>query len=90
MGQAAVTAHSERPGHPGCASGGDRLGEHACGAFPGARFPGAQPNPGHQRRGEVGADRGDQRGQSFSQDLLAGDFGVPVGGTLFGVSVHRA
>ena len=32
----------------------------------------------------------DQRRQSFAQDLLPGDLGVPVGGALFGVSVDRA
>ena len=30
------------------------------------------------------------RGQSFAQDLFAGDLGVPVGGALFGVPVDRA
>ena len=37
-----------------------------------------------------GADRGRQRRQSFAQDLLAGDLGVPVGGALLGVPVDRA
>ena len=30
------------------------------------------------------------RGQSFAQDLFAGDLGVPVGGALFGMPVDRA
>ena len=60
----------------GGAGGADRLGDHAPGALARVGPPGPQPQPGDHRSRTWGADRGGQRGQSFAQDLFAGDLGA--------------
>ena len=64
--------------------------DHRRRALARAGLPGPQPDPGHHRRGVLGADRGRQRRQALAQHLLPGDLGVAEAGALLGVAVHRA
>ena len=85
-----VAADQDLPGRARGAGGGDGLGDHACGALAGAGPPGAQPHTRDHRRGQIGADGGRQRRQTFAEHLFAGDLGVPIGGALLVVPVGRA
>jgi len=85
-----IPAHQNLAGGSGGAGGADGLGDHASGALARVGTPGAQTHPGDHRSRARGADRGRQRGQPLTQDLLTGDLGVPVGGALLGVPVDRA
>ena len=85
-----VSAHQDLPADTGGAGGGDCLGDHPGCALAGVGLARPQPGSGDHRGTRGGADGGDQRREAFAQDLLAGDLGVSVGGSLFGVAVDRA
>jgi hypothetical protein len=72
------------------AGGTDRLGHHRGRAFPGAASSGAQADTGDHRCAMLGTDRGDQRGQTAAQHLLAGDLREPETGTLLAMPEYWA
>src|SRR6476620_8440319 len=64
------------------AGGADGLLDLPGGGAPGASLAAAQPRLGNHRRGPLGRQGGDLRGQAQPQQRAAGDLGVPERGTL--------
>jgi hypothetical protein len=82
-----VRPDDDRPGAPGIAGRGNRLGGEGGGAAGGVRVPAAEADRGDHRRAQRRADGSGHRVQPADQQALALDLGVPEPGALLAVLV---